>query len=340
MELEDAAVRPARCVEAALDLVGPLAAKKQPRARLRRRAATCRRRSSATQRRLRQILLNLLGNAVKFTEHGRGRADRRARRRRRGDGRVELDIAVRDTGIGIPADRMDRLFQSFSQADASTTRQLRRHRPRPRDQPPPRRADGRHVWARERRRRRRGLDVPLHDRGADAPSAPTRAAAASQPALAGRRAAGRRRQRHQPALLVHAARALGDGAPRDASRRPRRSSWLERGEPFDLAVLDLHMPEMDGVALARGDPRATTGPSCRSCCSARRPARGPRDARATRFAAYLIEADQASRAVDALVGAARRGDAARRRRAPPGRASTATSASAIRCASCSPRTTR
>ncbi len=73
--------------------------------------------------RLRQILVNLLGNAVKFTDHGAvtvsvGTIDAPAGDR----GRVGLRITVRDTGIGIPPDRQDRLFQPFSQVDASTSR--------------------------------------------------------------------------------------------------------------------------------------------------------------------------------------------------------------------------
>jgi signal transduction histidine kinase/ActR/RegA family two-component response regulator len=71
---------------------------------------------------LRQILLNLLSNAVKFTE--RGRVDVAVSARPAAGGEVELEFAVRDTGIGIPADRMDRLFRVFSQVDASTTRQF------------------------------------------------------------------------------------------------------------------------------------------------------------------------------------------------------------------------
>ncbi|MDX2029021.1 MAG: response regulator, partial [Blastocatellia bacterium] len=72
--------------------------------------------------RLRQILLNLLGNAVKFTQTGEIVVS--VESTPRADGRCELRIAVRDTGIGIRPDQMTRLFQMFSQVDASTTRQF------------------------------------------------------------------------------------------------------------------------------------------------------------------------------------------------------------------------
>ncbi len=70
--------------------------------------------------RLRQVMLNLLSNAIKFTE--RGSVTLLCTRTRAADGRAQLALAVRDTGIGIPAERMGRLFQSFSQVDSSTTR--------------------------------------------------------------------------------------------------------------------------------------------------------------------------------------------------------------------------
>ena len=70
--------------------------------------------------RLRQILINLVNNAIKFTEAGE--VDVRAELGGRTDGQVTVRFSVRDTGIGIPADRMDRLFESFSQIDTSTTR--------------------------------------------------------------------------------------------------------------------------------------------------------------------------------------------------------------------------
>jgi CheY-like chemotaxis protein len=70
--------------------------------------------------RIRQILLNLLGNAVKFTADGS--VELAATARPLDDGTVELHLTVRDTGIGIPEERMHRLFGSFSQTDASIAR--------------------------------------------------------------------------------------------------------------------------------------------------------------------------------------------------------------------------
>ena len=71
--------------------------------------------------RVEQVLVNLLSNALKFTPSG---AIEVRLRTRQGAGGPELEYAVQDTGIGIPADRLDRLFRPFSQVDASTTRQF------------------------------------------------------------------------------------------------------------------------------------------------------------------------------------------------------------------------
>ncbi|PKN94706.1 MAG: hypothetical protein CVU44_02535 [Chloroflexi bacterium HGW-Chloroflexi-6] len=72
--------------------------------------------------RLRQIIVNLLGNAVKFTEKGEITVGVEMLPPSSKSGDIHLHFWVRDTGIGIPPDRMDRLFQSFSQVDSSTTR--------------------------------------------------------------------------------------------------------------------------------------------------------------------------------------------------------------------------
>ncbi len=70
--------------------------------------------------RLRQVLINLIGNAMKFTTHGEVFVDVK---KTASDGEYfDLNFSVRDTGIGIPEDKLDRLFKAFSQVDSSTTR--------------------------------------------------------------------------------------------------------------------------------------------------------------------------------------------------------------------------
>ncbi|HLY71298.1 MAG TPA: response regulator, partial [Puia sp.] len=71
--------------------------------------------------RLRQILINLVSNAIKFTHSGEVfvRVNHQALRP---DGKTALRFEIRDTGIGIPKDKLERLFRAFSQVDASTTR--------------------------------------------------------------------------------------------------------------------------------------------------------------------------------------------------------------------------
>lgn len=72
--------------------------------------------------RLRQILVNLVGNAIKFTE--RGNIEVTVREVGREGDRVRLRFGVRDSGIGIPADKLEHIFTPFEQADMSTTRRF------------------------------------------------------------------------------------------------------------------------------------------------------------------------------------------------------------------------
>ena len=71
--------------------------------------------------RLKQILMNLVGNAIKFTQHGEIFVNVELTRVLE-DGRMEISFAVRDSGIGIPQNKMNTLFKAFSQVDSSTTR--------------------------------------------------------------------------------------------------------------------------------------------------------------------------------------------------------------------------
>jgi CheY-like chemotaxis protein/anti-sigma regulatory factor (Ser/Thr protein kinase) len=72
--------------------------------------------------RIRQVLTNLVNNAVKFTE--RGEVSIRLECREVGDGAATLRYSVRDTGIGIAHDQQEHVFAAFSQADSSTTRRF------------------------------------------------------------------------------------------------------------------------------------------------------------------------------------------------------------------------
>lgn len=75
--------------------------------------------------RLRQIILNLVGNAIKFTEHGEvSLTIQKANQVQCGRGEYAIEFVVSDTGIGIPADKLDLIFDTFQQADGSMTRKF------------------------------------------------------------------------------------------------------------------------------------------------------------------------------------------------------------------------
>jgi len=118
MELERRPFNPGECIEDALDLFARRAEEKGIALR-RQIDPSVPRLVVGDPMRLRQVLVNLLGNAVKFTEHGEVMVTAYAVPAGEGS---RLHFAVRDTGIGIPHDRMDRLFRTFSQVDSSTTR--------------------------------------------------------------------------------------------------------------------------------------------------------------------------------------------------------------------------
>ena len=120
MSLEQLAFQPR-------NLLAEVVASLEPRARAKGLALDCRiAREAPTQMvsdplRLRQIFVNLLGNAVKFTREGR--IDVSVWPEGEGGARA-LHVCVSDTGIGIAADKLERVFESFTQADNSTTREF------------------------------------------------------------------------------------------------------------------------------------------------------------------------------------------------------------------------
>ena len=120
LELESLPISLGDCVKSALDMTsGPAIAKALKLSYLIDDSVP--RSVLGDVTRLRQIFVNLLSNAIKFTLAGQVAITITTRQLGAEPG---LYCAVRDTGIGIPPDRMDRLFQQFSQVDASTTRQF------------------------------------------------------------------------------------------------------------------------------------------------------------------------------------------------------------------------
>jgi PAS domain S-box-containing protein len=245
LELEAAPFDLRACVESALELVAPLAVEKgldlaydpgpdAPRGIV------------GDLTRLRQILINLTNNAVKFTNEGEvvvtvdARSAGSPRRHR-------LSFAIRDTGIGILDDQMDRLFESFSQVDPSTTR----------------RYGGTGLGLAISRRlvelmggSMSAESVPgtgstfrftIDAESADVPPAPFDVPG---DILRGLRvlvvddnATNRSIVTRQVANWAMDARDTG--SPAEAL------AWIRAGEPFDVAVIDMQMPEMDGATLGR-----------------------------------------------------------------------------------------
>ena len=209
------------------------------------------RRRSATSTRLRQVLLNLLSNAVKFTERGEVVLSVAARRTRPRGGSARarvLGARHRHRHPAGPARPPVPVVQPGRRLDDPA---LRRHRARAGDQPAPGRDDGRHDRGRPARPGRAAtfsFSIPAH--ASDVPVRVHRDLSGVQPTLRGKRvlvvddnATNRR------IVTVHLDTW---GMPSRATESPLEAlEWLQAGEHFDLAILDMHMPEMDGVGLAR-----------------------------------------------------------------------------------------
>jgi PAS domain S-box-containing protein len=196
--------------------------------------------------RLRQILGNLLYNAVKFTERGEIKLSVSALKLSGTDAH-QIHFAVQDTGIGISADQMDRLFQPFSQVDETVTRkyggtglglaiskklvEL---------------MEGR-IWVESEK----GTGSIFHFTiKAETTPEGQKTLIGVQPQLAGKSVLivdDNKTNRH---ILGAYAYSWGM-SPLIASSGKEALGWIQRGDTFDAAILDMSMPEMDGLTLAR-----------------------------------------------------------------------------------------
>jgi two-component system, sensor histidine kinase and response regulator len=197
--------------------------------------------------RLRQVLTNLLGNAIKFTERGEVVVDVGVRE---DDGaQPALRFEVRDTGIGIPAAAQASLFEPFQQADTSTTR----------------RYGGTGLGlaicrqlvelmggeigfeSGEGRGTRFFFSVPLQRTDAPVEAPPAEEVAGMRVLVVDDNATNREILQHR--LLSWGARVAAAAGGHEALLELERAAGA--GSPYALAILDMHMPGMDGLALAR-----------------------------------------------------------------------------------------
>ena len=252
MELEAQPFELRACLEDALDLVAYRAAEKAVElAYLVADDAPFKVRGDAT--RLRQVIVNLLANAVKFTDHGEvvleaDVCDPDDAYAIAAGGQTALHLRVRDTGIGIPADRLDALFEEFTQADTSTTRRYGGTglglaiASRLVD------AMGGRIWADSEVGAGSTFHVvvpvePLPDVGAAVACRGVEALAGKRVLIVDDNATNRR-------ILMLQAEKWGLDAVAVTSAIEALVA-LEREGPFALAILDYQMPETDGAQLAR-----------------------------------------------------------------------------------------
>ncbi len=202
--------------------------------------------------RLRQVLINLVGNAVKFTS--RGRVAVRASVVSRDDDAVTLRFDVRDTGIGIAAEHLPLLFQKFSQVDASTTRPFGgtglglaisrqlvdlMHGTIDVISTP---GEGSRFWFTARLSLRPSAAPPAHVETAEAPLPPE---------LVGRRARVLVAEDNPVNLELALSLLRRLGMTADAVTDGEAAVRAVAAEPWDLLLMDVQMPGMDGLEATR-----------------------------------------------------------------------------------------
>ena len=206
--------------------------------------------------RLRQVLLNLVSNAVKFTQEGEVVVRAGASNADRDDATVDITFEVIDTGMGIAEQDRERLFQPFQQVDASTTRRF----------------GGTGLGLAicqeltEAMGGRIGVDSQEGQGSTFWFTLPLRARPeVSVPAPASRVLDGLRvlvvdDNETNREMLIHQLLSWSMNPSADNGEHALEvlQRAHDRGQPYDLAILDMHMPGMDGVQLAR---RITEQPS-------------------------------------------------------------------------------
>ncbi len=196
--------------------------------------------------RLGQIINNLLSNAVKFTKEGEVTINVSARELF--NKHYEFTFAIRDTGIGIPQDRMDRLFKSFSQVDSSTTRKYG--------------GTGLGLAISKRLCELMEGDMWVESepnagstfyftiKAQTAPPKPKIFLRSANSSLKDKRILIVDDNETNRRILTIMAKNWGM-LPRQASSAREALDLLNKGVPIDIVVLDMQMPEMDGLELAK-----------------------------------------------------------------------------------------
>lgn len=251
LELEEQPFDLRACIEGALDLLVPKASeKKLELAYLIDPSTPAAIVGDVT--RLRQILVNLISNAVKFTETGEVVVSVVARPLLRADQpdpspRYVIRFAVRDTGIGIPSNRLDRLFRPFSQVDSSTSRQYG--------------GTGLGLVISQRLAEMMGGRIWVESEEGQGSifyftvvAQATASLAAGhppspEPQLTGKHLLIVDDNPTNRQILLLQTQAWGM-IPRVTGSGTEALSWILRGDRFDAALLDFQMPQMDGLTLA------------------------------------------------------------------------------------------
>ncbi|HXB02478.1 MAG TPA: PAS domain S-box protein [Opitutaceae bacterium] len=245
LDLEKEVFSLRECVEGTLDLVSANAAKKGLDLLYEIGAdAPSQVRGDVT--RLRQILVNLLNNALKFTE--RGEVVLTLTTTSLGNGAIELHFAVRDTGIGISAAGITRLFHSFSQVDASTTRKYGGTGLGLAISQRLAELMGGRMWVESEEGR--GSTFHFTIRTEVASSKPLPYLSGVRTHLTGKRMLIVDDNSTNRRILATLAQNWGL-APRTADSGPAALQLVDSGETFDIAIIDMQMPGMDGVQLGQ-----------------------------------------------------------------------------------------